>query len=100
MIAVAGLATALLAGCAAGLAGEPPAPAGQRVQQVLRAWSAFPATASPRPLVHGGGTVACSAVGYLRQVKVVLPAPLGGRVLVDAANGAAIPVFGAPASAG
>jgi hypothetical protein len=55
-------------------------------------------------LVHGaidglGGTVACSAVGYLRQVKVVLPAPLGGRVLVDAANGAAIPVFGAPASA-
>ena len=49
---------------------------------------------------HGGGAVACSAVGYLRQVKVVLSAPLGGRVLVDAANGAAIPVFGAPASAG
>lgn len=49
---------------------------------------------------HGGGAVACSAVGYLRQVKVVLSAPLGGRVLVDAANGVAIPVFGAPASAG
>lgn len=277
MIAVAGLAAALLAGCAAGPAGEPPAPAGQRLQQVLRAWSAFPATASPRPLVlagprvadprsgfptgaaklayiegafdlpatlpsgpaaaagfplitsraaggvlrsaaakgppiarrltvtsvrlgagafatdrgvrrlpawlfgfsgvpdpaavlavapsrifapparparsawpdmsarlgqdrrtltirlfgaapgtgpctasysvqqaaspaavavavqqhvHGGDAVACSAVGYLRQVKVVLSAPLGGRVLVDAASGAAIPVFGAPASAG
>jgi hypothetical protein len=48
-----------------------------------------------------GGAVACSTVGYLRQVRVVLPARLGGRVLVDAATGAAIPVTVAgPAAAG
>jgi hypothetical protein len=48
-----------------------------------------------------GGAVACSSVGYLRQVRLVLPAPLGGRVLVDAATGAAIPVTVAgPAAAG
>ena len=64
MIAVAGLATALLAGCAAGLAGEPPAPAGQRVQQVLRAWSAFPATASLRPLVLAGPRVTDPRSGF------------------------------------
>ncbi len=55
MIAAAGLATALLAGCTAGQAGEPPAP---------------------------------GAAG-----------PLGGRVLVDAASGAAIPVTVAAAPA-
>jgi hypothetical protein len=42
-----------------------------------------------------GGAVACAPVGYPRQVTVVLPAPLGGRVLVDAASGAAIPVTSA-----
>jgi hypothetical protein len=53
-----------------------------------------------------GGAVACSSVAYLRQVKVVLAAPLAGQVLVDAASGAAIPVIvaasavAAPASAG
>jgi hypothetical protein len=64
MIAAAGLATALLAGCTAGLASEPPAPAGQRAQQVLRAWSAFPATASPRPLVLAGPRVADPHSGF------------------------------------
>jgi hypothetical protein len=39
-----------------------------------------------------GGAVACAGVGQLRLVRVVLRAPLGGRVLVDAASGTAIPV--------
>lgn len=38
------------------------------------------------------GAVACAAVGYPRMATVVLRAPLGGRVLVDAASGTAIPV--------
>jgi hypothetical protein len=38
------------------------------------------------------GTALCAAVGYPRRVTVVLPAPLGGRALVDAASGVAIPV--------
>jgi hypothetical protein len=37
-------------------------------------------------------TAVCAAVGYPRQVAVVLPAPLGTRVLVDAASGVAIAV--------
>src|SRR5215469_7573415 len=67
LIAAAGLATALLAGCTAGLASESPArPAvsGQRVQQVLRAWSAFPAGASPRPLILAGPRVADPRSGF------------------------------------
>ena len=40
-----------------------------------------------------GGEVACAAVGYPRRVTVVLPAPLGGRVLVDAAGDVAITVL-------
>jgi hypothetical protein len=32
-------------------------------------------------------------MGYLRQVRIVLAAPLGGRVLVDAAGGTVIPVI-------
>jgi hypothetical protein len=39
------------------------------------------------------GTALCAAVGYPRRVTVVLPAPLGGRVLVDAASGVAITVM-------
>ena len=39
-----------------------------------------------------GGKVACAAVGYPRRVTMVLPAPLGGRVLIDAASGVAITV--------
>ncbi len=39
------------------------------------------------------GSVACAAVGYMRQVTVVLAAPLGGRVLVDAASGVAVTVL-------
>jgi hypothetical protein len=35
----------------------------------------------------------CAAMGYPRRVTVVLPAPLGGRVLVDAAGGVAITVL-------
>jgi hypothetical protein len=38
-------------------------------------------------------TALCAAVGYPRRVTVVLPAPLGGRVLVDAASGVAITVM-------
>lgn len=40
-----------------------------------------------------GGSVACAAVGYTRQVTVALAAPLGGRVLVDAASGVAVTVL-------
>jgi hypothetical protein len=40
-----------------------------------------------------GGTVACAAVGYPRRVTVALAAPLGGRVLVDAASGVAVAVL-------
>jgi hypothetical protein len=36
--------------------------------------------------------MACSSMGYLRHVTMVLPAPLGGRVLVDAPSGTAVPV--------
>lgn len=42
---------------------------------------------------HGDGSVACAAVGYMRQVTVVLAAPLGGRVLVDTASGVAVTVL-------
>ena len=64
LIAAAGLATALLAGCTAGLASEPPAPSVQRMQRVLRAWSAFPASASPRPLILAGPRVADPRSGF------------------------------------
>jgi len=40
-----------------------------------------------------GGSVTCAAVGYTRQVTVALAAPLGDRVLVDAASGAAVTVL-------
>jgi hypothetical protein len=40
-----------------------------------------------------GGKVACAAVGYPRRVTMVLPAPLGGRVLIDAASGVAVTVL-------
>jgi hypothetical protein len=40
---------------------------------------------------HNHGTnVACSAVGYPRHVTTVLSAPLGARVVVDAASRAAV----------
>jgi hypothetical protein len=42
------------------------------------------------------GTALCAAVGYPRRVTVALPIPLGGRVLVDAASGVAIPVTTGP----
>jgi hypothetical protein len=64
LIAAAGLVTALLAGCTAGLASESPTASGQRVQQVLRAWSAFPAGASPRPLILAGPRVADPRSGF------------------------------------
>lgn len=38
----------------------------------------------------GGGT--CSLVGYQREASATLGRPLGGRVLVDAATGAAVVV--------
>jgi hypothetical protein len=41
---------------------------------------------------HGSGNVACSAVGYQRQVTTMLPAPLGARVVVDAASRTAVAV--------
>lgn len=39
------------------------------------------------------GAAVCAAVGYPRRVTVVLPDPLGGRVLVDAASGGAVTVL-------
>ena len=55
----------------------------------------FPAQTAVAVAVHEnahGGNVPCALVGYPRRVTVVLPAPLGGRVLVDAASGEAITV--------
>ncbi len=49
-----------------------------------------------REQAHGGHVVACSSVGYPRQVTAVLPAPLGARVVVDAASSAAVTVTTAP----
>lgn len=40
-----------------------------------------------------GGSAACAAVGYMRQVTMALAAPLRGRVLVDAASGVAVTVL-------
>jgi hypothetical protein len=40
------------------------------------------------------GRVACSSVGYARQLTISLASPLGARVLVAAATGAAVPVHG------
>ena len=39
------------------------------------------------------GTALCTAVGYPRRVTMVLPALLGGRVLVDGASGVAVTVL-------
>jgi len=41
---------------------------------------------------HAGGSVACSAVGYSRQVTTRLAEPLGARVVVDVVSRAAVPV--------
>lgn len=42
---------------------------------------------------HGSGGVACSAVGYSRQVTTRLTEPLGARVVVDAVSRAPVPVI-------
>jgi hypothetical protein len=57
------LAVALLAGCASGAASVP-TPADGRMQQALRDWSAFPASATSRPLVLTGPPVADPASGF------------------------------------
>jgi hypothetical protein len=62
VLAVVG-AVALLAGCAGGRATEP-GPGAGRLRHVLRIWSAFPATATPRPLVLTGPPVADPASGF------------------------------------
>jgi hypothetical protein len=41
---------------------------------------------------HGGGTMACSAVGYSREATTRLTEPLGARVVVDVVSRAAVPV--------
>ncbi len=41
---------------------------------------------------HGDAAVPCAAVGYSRHVTAVPPAPLGGRVLLDAATSTAVAV--------
>jgi hypothetical protein len=57
------LAVALLAGCASGAAGAP-SPGDGRMRQALHDWSAFPASATPRPLVLTGPPVADPASGF------------------------------------
>ena len=41
---------------------------------------------------HGSGSMACSAVGYSREVTTRLTEPLGARVVVDVVSRAAVPV--------
>jgi hypothetical protein len=41
---------------------------------------------------HGSGSMACSAVGYAREVTTRLTEPLGARVVVDVVSRAAVPV--------
>lgn len=45
----------------------------------------------PHP-VATGPSVACTAIGYERHLPVDLGQPLGGRMLINGANGAVIPV--------
>jgi hypothetical protein len=59
----AAAAVALLAGCAEGPA-TVPGPGAGRLRHVLRAWSAFPANATPRPLVLTGAPVADPVSGF------------------------------------
>ena len=63
-VAVAGaLAVALLAGCGLGLV-PGTRPAGPQLRAALRAWSGFPAAASPRPLVLAGPAVDDPPAGF------------------------------------
>jgi hypothetical protein len=41
---------------------------------------------------HGSGSMACSAVGYSREVTTRLTEPLGARVVVGVVSRAAVPV--------
>jgi hypothetical protein len=70
-------------------AGHGPCTAGYSVQV------AASATAVAVALVehpHASGNVACSAVGYSRQVTTRLTEPLGARVVVDVVTRAPVPV--------
>jgi hypothetical protein len=70
-------------------AGRGPCTAGYSVRAASSATAvAIAVTEHP----HGSGNVACAAVGYRHQVTTRLPAPLGARVLVDAASRAAVAV--------
>jgi hypothetical protein len=99
----AGVAAAALAGCgAAGAGSGSPAPQpGPQLRQALRAWSAFPVSASPRPLVLLGSPVAdppggfpdvAAKVAYLEgavSAPAVLPsgaAAAGGYPLISASQ--------------
>ena|SRR5215472_9873800 len=63
-VAVAGaLAVALLAGCGVGQVSGARS-AGPQLRRALRAWSGFPAAASPRPLVLAGPDVADPPAGF------------------------------------
>ena len=60
---------------------------------LLAASSPAAVAVAVRTRMHYGGGVTCAAVGVPVRVTTVLPAPLGARVLVDAADGAPIPVL-------
>jgi hypothetical protein len=47
---------------------------------------------------HASGSVACSAVGYSRQVTTRLAGPLGARVVVDVISRTAVPVTSGPSA--
>ncbi len=103
VLLTAGVAAAALAGCGAagtGPASTAPQP-GPQLRQALRAWSAFPVSASPRPLVLLGSPVAdppggfpdgAAKLAYLEgavTVPSVLPsgaATAGGYPLISASQ--------------
>ena len=67
VVVAAGVAAVLLAGCGSVGSGSP-APqtgqAGRQLEQALRPWSAFPVSASPRPLVLTGPGIAGPRSGF------------------------------------
>ena len=62
---------------------------------VTVAWSPAALAVAVTEHPHRGGNGVGVGVGYARQVATRLPAPLGNRVVVDAASRAAVPVTGA-----
>lgn len=70
-------------------AGHGPCTAGYSVQAAESA-TAVAVAVIEHP--HGSGNVACSAVGYSRQVTTRLAEPLAARVVVDALSRGSVPV--------